>query len=148
MPPHWENVNTDVPYQVRAELTDCPVLEMEQDFSKTIQLYFSSLFLCTIRHMNIMKSLVSLGKQWIATELKEFREFKTLTCGSSFAGETVSNLKPLVGLLDFCSLRDDSEAQMFNYINFHCYCVFLLLCFDLVSQLSSSAFLGSKRDAL
>lgn len=40
MPPHWENVNTDVPYQVRAELTDYPVLEMEQDFNKTIKLYF------------------------------------------------------------------------------------------------------------
>lgn len=40
MPPHWENVNTDVPYQVRAEPTDCSVLEMEQDFNKTIQLYF------------------------------------------------------------------------------------------------------------
>lgn len=40
MPPHWENVNTDVPYQVRPELTDCATLEVEKDANKTIKLHF------------------------------------------------------------------------------------------------------------
>lgn len=77
MPPHWENVNTQVPYQVRAELTEYTMKETGKDRNKSLQIYFSSSFLCTIKHMNIMKLLISLGKRWIATELKEFREFKT-----------------------------------------------------------------------
>ena len=78
MPPHWENVNTELPYQVRAAPSDHPPTgEVGKNPGNTVPSSLSSLFRCTIRHTNTMKSLVSLGKQWTATELKGFREFKT-----------------------------------------------------------------------
>lgn len=79
MPPHWENVNTELPYQVRAAASNArlPTGEVGKDRGNTLPTSLSSLFLCTVRHTNTMKSLVSLGKQWTATELKGFREFKT-----------------------------------------------------------------------
>lgn len=78
MPPHWENVNTELPYQVRAAPSARPPAgEVGQDPGNTVPPSLSSLFLCTLRHTNTMKLLVSLGKQWTATESKGFREFKT-----------------------------------------------------------------------
>lgn len=96
----------------------------------------SSLFLYTIKHMNTMKLLVSLGRQWIAIELKEFREFKTQTYGSSFAGKLIAALNLLVsktlGHECLCSFRRHA--------------LFVLPSFDLTSQPSSSALLRSGRE--
>lgn len=44
MPPHWENVNTEVPYQVRPGLTIHPIEEIRKEPTKPCTLLFPAYF--------------------------------------------------------------------------------------------------------
>lgn len=68
MPSHWENVNPEEPYQVRVGASWKTHNEIVHHVVIVLTSFFSSLFLCKRKQMNTMKFLISLEKQWIATE--------------------------------------------------------------------------------